>query len=230
MVRLDKGKQRAGDDQATSDKAIRQSSLSRSQRESGKADSSKTRARTMQRNQKPSSSSSSKRQQNLSPPATDSESESDDLDLEHESEDEFEQYRNEAAPSYAQYQGDSDLDEAAGDDSEDDQSGVSGSDAGSMQEEEMEEEHNYLDGVQAGMSLLLCYLHRMQRSDICARVRRFTANTAGNTHQSSEKAEQALETIYIESSAVTVERHRGSKYFHSSRSYGSSSRRSCKST
>lgn len=105
-----------------------------------------------------SSSSSSKRQQNLPPPASDSEAELDDLELEHESEDEFEQYRNEAAPSYAQYQGDSDLDEAAGDDSEDDQSGVSGSYAGSMQEE-MEEGHDYLDDVQAGMSFLLCF-HR----------------------------------------------------------------------
>lgn len=95
------------------------------------------------------SSSSSTRNRNLSPHPSDSELE--DSELEHESEDEFERYRNGAAPSYAQYLGDSDLDEQAGDSSDDDdqEGSVDASDAGSLQGDG-EDEPDYLDGVQAG--------------------------------------------------------------------------------
>lgn len=112
-----------------------------------------------------------------------------DSDLEHESEDEFEQYRNEAGPSYAQYMGDSDLEDDDSEDSSEDEEvdhGESGSDA------ETGSEQDYMEDVHAGAlqkhkGPLVC-----PSADLVHLDPRLAADTPRNADQSAEEAQQAL--------------------------------------
>lgn len=140
--------------------------------------------------------SSSSRRQVFSPPSDSNsededeadEDEEDDLqdsELQHESEDEFEQYRSGTAPSYAQYVGDSEMEDDSGESDSEDEDGAHSENEGEGSGNDSDDGQNYLKNVQAGM---LLSSHKLPCHALTLWLPRPTADSTRDPHQSSEEA------------------------------------------
>ena len=191
MSAVQKGKARAYVDQqedpAGGSGSGRQDGRSKTNAKSNRVGKAKKVDQAVAVSQAGPSSSSVRRKQEFSPQPSNSEDEDDDqsdLELEHESEDEFEQYRSGAAPSYAQYMGDSDLEDDDGDSEDEEMGEPQSNDDGDSMQGDADHPDSYMSSAQAGTPI-----HRSGSSDTEADLtHRPAANPTRNTHQSTKEA------------------------------------------